>query len=138
MKNSLIQGKRGFQLVPGYDYRSNHEMVKYGQHPPEMYFFVQGDKGAVVATVSTGWYLDGKVSASSLYANIAYHEELTIQNSSENEYCISDNCEYLEGRACCGHTIYVTDFLTILREQGLDGIYEKLESLYLENFGEPV
>lgn len=135
MKNTLTEGSRGFQLIPGYDYRNDPE---YGQHPPEMFFYVKGKHGAVVWTVATGWYLNGKLAEP--YSVLSYHEELTIANSSDNEYSISDSCKYLEGRSCCVSSHYVSDTLNIqtLREGGLDKIYETLERLYLEKFGEPV
>lgn len=137
MAEIFSNGHRHIKLMKGWTYNTPEERSRHGQHAPELMLYIKGKHGAVCCQLMTGWMPKGGVSLP--YWNIAWHEELSIENASESEYAISDHCEFLEGRACCGTMQYLPemDWVTFLIT-GTDYIFEHLEKLYLERFKEAV
>jgi len=136
MKHFAWEGKRGIGLIPGYDHRHNPEMKQYGQHPATLTIAVRGEHGAFVCDITTGWNcFDEARTDGSIY--VASHEEISVKNGSEDS--ISDNCSYLDGRACvCTYSTGLKFRTQHISRLGFDGVAEELEKLYLEHFGEPV
>lgn len=120
-----------------------------GQHPTELVFILRGDAGAVVWRMGTG------VAPTSEYYKRNYeplygvniftptgyglyaHSELTIENSSGEDYTLSESCSFLDGRACaCTMQTGMRDkeFFQAFACEGFAGIQKLLETVYTEEY----
>lgn len=123
-----------------------------GQHPTELCFAVSGRRGAVVWRLNTGlapaghWpsrFADGLL----LYkCNVSYpstmgvtaHSELDENTVHAENYDMSEECEFLDGRACvCTYSRHLTsDFTSTFACEGIPGVERLLTEIYTEHYGE--
>jgi hypothetical protein len=122
-----------------------------GQHSVELVMALKGAKGAMVWRLALGispigYWPSVDTSGPSLYRvnlsspydmGLTAHSELSLDNASEEDYKISETCEYLEGRACCcDYQQFITGLMSILAAEGFAGIERELRKRYAEHYGE--
>lgn len=135
--------ERLIRTSPAYDRRD--EPPNYGQHPLEIHFIVKGEKGALVFTVDTGWYIEALNKArldetfydlsTSVVTMCSFHAPATIANSVDKDP--HEYCEWLN-EPCQAHTPFgytgkaLGDLFMTLVSEGLDALWLALEKHYEE------
>jgi len=144
MSELLLSGKRGFVLFKGWDFTTDAERAKHGQHSPHANFFVRGERGCIVCSINLGWppheKRPGIREVVQPYWCLEIHKELDLDSVHDiGEYSACDSCLYLDGRACVSSTTYLPDlnFREFLLAGG-DYLYLQLEASYARIFGEPI
>lgn len=116
-----------------------------GQHCTELVFSWTGPKGAVVWRMTTGISPAGQWGTADILTGtnlrepsgmgFSFHEELTQENASAENYELNDKCEFLDGRACvCRYSTGMLDkqFFTAFACDGFDGVEQILSTKYHE------
>ena len=119
-------------VYPAWDKRNSDPKKNYGVNSVEIWFALKGSKGAVHFSMYTGWYLPYLENKSGPMAGTLGYHAYSKRYDEESE---TEKCEYL-GCKCYG-SVYFTradDFLTILIEEGTEGIWKQLEYFYNETF----
>lgn len=125
--------------------------TKEGRHSVELVMAIIGESGAMVWRLAIGLTPIGHYSprdsnVAFLYnvdpsgfcdMGIAAHSELTIENSSDSDNHITDNCEFLSGRACCcDYSTAITDKLAgVFACEGFVGVERELTKRYINHYG---
>lgn len=104
-----------------------------------LYFTLQGEKGAVTFTVWTRWkegltnsYLSTTLIEQPMATDVGYHSR------TRNDYGVEmGSCPHLDGDDCWydGSTLQATEVFKILLKDGSDGVWKELERRYKEWFG---
>lgn len=129
---------------PAYD-RSDEG---YGVHGVDLRFILKGKEGAVQFVIFTNWHLphvhdrmvdrcgsDGFCSLKPMPADVGYHSPVPKY---EGQTVSKDACEYLDGRPCYydGSGLHAEKVFAILVAEGIEKMWEHLESYYKDLFGE--
>lgn len=71
---------------------------------------------------------------------LSAHSEMTPENCAGGEYPVTDNCDYLEGRACvCTYWTGMKDkeLMMAFACEGFAGVEKILTTIYKEHYNEP-
>lgn len=131
--------------TPGYN-------KTHGQHPTELVFLLSGPHGVIQWRFSTGLSPLGNWPSADTYGplcmdcnlsppqgmGVASHSELTEANAHEEDYNITEGCEYLEGRTCvCDYSRAIdSDLTSAFACEGIPGVERILTKIYTEHYGE--
>jgi len=137
--------KRQIEFVPAFDKRDPDPTKNYGIGSMQLRFVLIGKLGATQFVMSTGMYL--KKNRETLFVNAAYHfnpfEPMGADvgyHSPEPMYdgqTKFEECDYVKGGCYYdGSSTAATRLLESFLEGGEDVVWEKLEKVYIERFGE--
>lgn len=123
-----------------------------GRHPTELVMAVVGPAGAIVWRMATGVTPKGERNTSTsehtltkLYnalfdppydMGVSAHSEMTVDNC-DGEFPITDNCEYLSGRACvCTYSTGLrgSSLFPAFACEGFAGVERILTLIYEEHY----
>ena len=138
-------------MVLKFDIRtmSGYNTKEHGQHPTEITMSVVGTSGAIVWRYSTGVTPSGPYGRPEILTGtnlrepsalgVSAHSEMTQENCADLNNVITDNCEYLEGRACvCTYWTGGRDkeLMTAFACEGFAGVEKILTTVYKEHYNE--
>lgn len=135
--------KREIRLRPAYDRRNSG----YGMHGVDLCFFLIGDEGVIQFVVATNWMIphvqkqidNGGVDSefpfslhSPMGADLGYHAKVQQFDGQTHR----PNCDFIEGDCYYdGSSLQAEAVLDILREEGSDGVWARMEKEYSDRFG---
>lgn len=133
--------ERIVKIAPAFDKRNPQPSKDYGIHNAEMYMVLKGALGAVIFSMSTGWFLphvhDELVAKGSEIKPrgmaVAYCSPKPMSES-QADYG-KENCDWL-GCTCYGDVSYLIsdEVLNILITEGSEQVWKWLENYYNETF----
>ena len=130
---------------PAYDRR--RETPNYGQHPLEFHFITRSEAGALVFTLTTGWYIEAQRRAQigdsgsfatiekSEYCVLVFHKAATIHDCVDNDP--HEHCDWIDG-PCVAHEPFgltgkpIGDLFMTLLSEGLEGFWREMDRHFEE------
>ncbi len=152
--------KRQITISSAYDKRSEDPKKNYGIGSCRIYFAVIGEDGAITVNFFTNWYLPSTIkeyAEEGIFINRLdgikdkFKTQIDLLNTKETIYSGSwdyhskkkkhkyltklTGCEFTGGD-CYGEgsCLRADDYLKLLFEKGSEGVFEKLEEDYKEEF----
>jgi hypothetical protein len=107
-----------------------------GNHSGYLRMLLKGELGVVQFVLDTGFGNKTKMKQfMPLAVDVGYH---SYKKMYENQGIVHNSCPYLEGMPCYydGSSIHGCEVYEILLEKGSDGVWDYLESYYINTFGE--
>lgn len=130
--------ERSIDITPAYDRVSEG----FGIHCCDLRVVVKNERGAVQFMAFTGWFTDSVpkktwTGLAPMAADLGYHSPTQMY---EGQDPAQESCQYLDGRPCFydGSGLNAERPWKILREQGLEKLYEYLEEYHRQTFPDPV
>jgi hypothetical protein len=133
--------ERLITFKPAYDKRDDDPSKDLGVHGVTLRMVLKGKGGAYHFVLYTNWQLphvrkEWRLSfAGPLPADAGYHSPIPQY---EGQELSQEHCEYLDGQPCYydGSALYADKVFKMLVEHGSEAVWEELERLYKERFGD--
>lgn len=138
------------KFIPSFDKANPDPKKNYGVGSVMICFYLKGELGCVQFKMSTGWFLEHLEKRGDYFSidkypfkyvqapraiDLVYHSPKPMYGSHEP---IDQSCEFLGGIPCYydGSTLNAETILTVLIEEGSEGVWRELEVYYKKTFGE--
>jgi hypothetical protein len=147
----LENTKREIKFLPAYDKRKSEDGKNYGVHGCDISFAIIGEDTAIRLMVFSNWHLihvreEFDMGPFGRYpywhpdsAGVSYHAKSRSAKALLGGNYTTEHCDLFNKEECssdCSYNALGNDeWYKILTEKGSNGLFEKLEELYVERFG---